>query len=106
MEENSPTFPAEQPETVSLEQVDLTSPSNWIHWITATTAQDPVLSQHLNNLNSPYDTSPHGLLSWFDESRQEYRTFIPEFKTTYEGDQTSFRVELMPSTHDLVGHSG
>src|SRR5437764_7056374 len=44
------TPPFEQPETVSLEQVDLTSPSNWIHRITATTAQDPVLSQHLNNL--------------------------------------------------------
>ncbi len=84
------TLPFEQPETISLEQVDLTSPSNWIHRIATATAQDPVLSQHLNNLNSPYDTSPHGLLSWFDESHQEYRTFIPEFKVTHEGDQTSF----------------
>src|SRR5213076_2095143 len=51
-EENPSTFPSEQPETISLEQVDLTSPSNWIHRITVTTAKDPVLSQHLNNLNS------------------------------------------------------
>ena len=100
------TPPSEQPKIISLEQVDLTSPSNWIHRIAATTTQDPVLSQHLNNLNSPYDTSPHGLLSWFDESRQEYRTFIPEFKATHEGDQTSFREELMASTHNLVGHLG
>src|SRR5436309_2762400 len=28
MEESPPTFPSEQPETISLEQVDLTSPSN------------------------------------------------------------------------------
>src|SRR5436305_11989647 len=68
------TLPFEQPETISLEQVDLTSPSNWIHRIATATAQDPVLSQHFNNPNSPYDTSPHGLLSWFDKSRQEYRT--------------------------------
>src|SRR5947207_1975462 len=106
MEENSSTFPSELPETISLEQVDLTSPSNWIHRIATATAQDPVLSQHLNNLNSPYDTSPHGLLSWFDESHQEYRTFILEFKATHEGDQTSFREELMASTHNLVGHLG
>src|SRR5437762_5187538 len=106
MEESSSTFPSEQPETISLEQVDLTSPSNWIHQIATATAQDPVLSQHLNNLNSPYNTSPYGLLSWFDESHQEYRTFIPEFKATHEGDQTSFREELMTSTHDLVRHLG
>src|SRR5947199_3710548 len=46
------TLPFEQPETVSLEQVDLTSPSNWIHRNAAATAQDPVLSKHLNNPNS------------------------------------------------------
>src|SRR5207248_11528925 len=94
------------PETISLEQVYLTSLSNWIHWIAATTAQDPVLSQHLNNPNSPYDTFPHGLLSWFDESRQGYRTFISEFKATHEGDQTSFREKLMASTHNLIRHLG
>src|SRR5436309_12716128 len=43
MEESSPTFPSEQPETISLEQVDLTSPSNWIHRIATATAQDLVL---------------------------------------------------------------
>ena len=90
MEESSSTFPSEQPETVSLEQVNLTSPSNWIHQIATATTQDPVLSQYLNNPNSPYNTSLHGLLSWFDESHQGYRTFIPEFKAIHEEDQTSF----------------
>ena len=52
-------------------QGDLT-PSTWIRQVTAATAQDPVLSQHLNNANSPYETSFNGLLSWFDESHQEY----------------------------------
>src|SRR5947207_2093369 len=99
-------LPFEQPKIISLEQVDLTSPSNWIHRIATVTTQDPVLSQHPNNRNSPYDTSPHGLLSWFNESRQEYRTFILKFKATHEGDQTSFREELMASTHNLVGHLG
>src|SRR5947199_1003422 len=47
MEESSSTFPSKQPETVSLEQVDLTSPSNWIHRIATATTQHPVLSHHL-----------------------------------------------------------
>src|SRR5204863_9947116 len=106
MEESPSTFPFEQPKTISLEQVNFTSLSNWIHWIIATTAQDPVLSQYLNNLNSSYDTSPHELLSWFDKSCQEYQTFILKFKTTHEADQTSFREELMISTHNLVRHLG
>src|SRR5204863_8433419 len=43
-------------------QDDLT-PSTWIKQVAAATTQDPVLSQHLNNPNSPYETSFNGLLS-------------------------------------------
>ena len=82
------------------------TPSTWIKQVATATAQDPVLSQHLNNPDSPYETSFNGLLSWFDESRQEYRTFVPEFKAEFEGQQISFREELISSTHNLVGHLG
>src|SRR5256884_4588848 len=82
------------------------TPSTWIKQVATATAQDLVLSQHLNNPDSPYETSFNGLLSWFDESCQEYRTFVPEFKAEFEGQQISFREELISSTHNLVGHLG
>ena len=72
------SFSPEEFNTLPLEQLalmksqdDLT-PLTWIKQVAAATAQDPVLSQHLNNANSPYETSFNGLLSWFDESHQEY----------------------------------
>src|SRR5207248_101430 len=73
------TPPSEQPKTISLEQVDLTSPSNWIHWIAATTAQDSVLSQHLNNPNSPMT---HLLMDYFPGSTNLIRSIKPSFRNS------------------------
>src|SRR5947207_9737358 len=90
------SFPPEEFGTLPPEQLALMksqgdfTPSTWIKQVATATAQDPVLSQHLNNPDSPYETSFNGLLSWFDESHQEYRTFVPEFKAEFEGQQISF----------------
>src|SRR5207248_2512730 len=72
------SFLPEEFDTLSPEQLalmksqgDLTL-STWIKQVAAAIAQDLVLSQYLNNSNSPYETSFNGLLSWFDESYQEY----------------------------------
>src|SRR5438552_437568 len=106
------SFPPEEFGTLPPEQLTLMksqgdfTPSTWIKQVATATAQDPVLSQHLNNPDSPYETSFNGLLSWFDESRQEYRTFVPEFKAEFGGQQISFREELISSTHNLVRHLG
>ena len=72
------SFSPEEFNTLPLEQLTHMksqgdfAPSTWIKQVATATAQDPVLSQHLNNPDSPYETSFNGLLSWFDESHQEY----------------------------------
>ena len=80
--------------------------SDWIQKVANAIKEHPIYSQHLNSPQSPYFTSPAGLLLFNDLSIGQLRIVIPDITELRDNRQIRFQDEIISMVHTLCGHLG